>query len=154
MKLEQQNNGVIIHTQENSTIIVIKGPVNSAQDTRGEIAKRIDTERVSDSTIITSSQNEKISKSDAIKNIIMLLPVEYNLVELFVNFRGTSSNMNYVNSRLLEYVTCVYNSSVERTCIYSKRKGSCFNNINFMCLARIYVTSLRKKHKSHVRKYV
>ena len=90
MKLEQQNNGVTIHTQGNSTIIVIKGPVNSVQDTRREIAKRIDTERVSDSIIITSSQNEKISKSDAIKNIIMLLPDEYNLVELFVKFRGTS----------------------------------------------------------------
>ena len=90
MKLEQQNNGVTIHTQGNSTIIVIKGPVNSVQDTRGEIAKRIDTERVSDSIIITSSQNEKISKSDAIEKIIMLLPDEYNLVDLFVKFRGTS----------------------------------------------------------------
>ena len=35
-KLEQQNDGVTIHTQRNSTMIVIKGPVNSVQDTRGE----------------------------------------------------------------------------------------------------------------------
>jgi len=111
-KLEQQNDGVTIHTQRNSTMIIIKGPVNSVQETIGEITKRIDTERVSDSFRITSSQNEKLSKPDAMKDIIMLLPVEYTLSESFVKLRGTSSNVNYVKSRLFEYVTGVYNSSV------------------------------------------
>ena len=37
-------------------MIIIKGPVNSVQDTRGEeITKLIDTERVSDNFRITSS---------------------------------------------------------------------------------------------------
>ena len=85
----------------------------------------IDTERVSDSFTITSSQNEKNSKPDAMRCIIMLLPVEYDLPESFVKLREISSNVDYVKSRLLEHVTGVCNSSVERTCIYSKRKGSC-----------------------------
>ena len=46
------------------------------------------------------------------KDIIMLLPVEYNLAETFVKLRRNSSNANYVKSRLLEYVTGVYNSSI------------------------------------------
>ena len=56
-KLEQKNDGVTIHTQSNLTMIVIKAPVNTVQEIRGEIAKLIDTERVSDSFRITSSQN-------------------------------------------------------------------------------------------------
>lgn len=47
------------------------------------------------------------------KDIIMLLPVEYNLAESFIKLRGNSSNVNYVKSRLPEYVTGVYNSSVD-----------------------------------------
>ena len=47
------------------------------------------------------------------KDIIMLLPVEYNLAESFVKLKGNSSNVNYVKSRLHEYVTGVYNSSVD-----------------------------------------
>ena len=32
----KHNDGVTIHTQRNSTMIIIKGPVNSVHDTRGE----------------------------------------------------------------------------------------------------------------------
>ena len=56
-KLEQKNDGVTIHTQSNLNMIVIKAHVNGVQEIRGEIAKPIDTERVSDSFRITSSQN-------------------------------------------------------------------------------------------------
>ena len=73
----------------------------------------IDTERVSDSFTITSSQNEKNSKPDAMRCIIMLLPVEYDLPESFVKLREISSNVDYVKSRLLEHVTGVYNKSIE-----------------------------------------
>ena len=31
----KHNDGVTIHTQRNSTIIIIKGPVNNVQDIRG-----------------------------------------------------------------------------------------------------------------------
>ena len=47
------------------------------------------------------------------KDIIMLLPVEHNLAESFVKLKGNSSNVNYIKSRLPEYVTSVYNSSVD-----------------------------------------
>jgi len=127
-KLEQKNDDVTIHTQSNLNMIVIKAHVNGVQEIRGEIAKPIDTERVSDSFRITSSQNEKLSKPDAMKDIIMLLPVEYNLAESFVKLRGTSSNVNYVKSRLLEYVTGVYNSSVDLDCSLMALVCSAANN--------------------------
>ena len=47
----------------------------------GGMSKLIDTERVSDNFRITSSQMEKLYKPNGMKNIIMFLPVEYNLVE-------------------------------------------------------------------------
>ena len=46
--------------------------------------------------------------------IIMLLPVEYDLPESFVKLRKISSNVDYVKSRLLEYVTGVYKKSIEK----------------------------------------
>ena len=81
---------MVLRIQRNSTIRIPGGS-----------AKLIDTERVSDSFTTTSSQNEKNSKPDAMRCIIMLLPVEYDLPESFVKLRKISSNVDYVKSRLL-----------------------------------------------------
>lgn len=95
-----------------SGTITLRGPKTNVDNCRAEILKLVATARIQQSISVTEEQKADIEKTNLVRRISQLVPVNIVTEAAAVKIRGIPSDVQYAVSLINEHLTGVYESRI------------------------------------------